>query len=104
MGVISDLTIKNRIRKLTNKKTDLMDDAGSINNINKKINSAMDDVEAFFICGGRAITSKLEGYKEPCQANDSTLQSAAYHIQREIDYLNRKLAECNCDGGGGGSW
>lgn len=100
MGIINELTIKNRIRKLTNKKTDLMDDASSINSINKKINSAMDDVESFFICGSRAINSKLEGYKEPCQANDSTLQSAANHIQREIDYLNRKLAsdDCNCGG------
>lgn len=96
--------IKARIHNLTNRKIDLTDDPGSINDINKKIGNVIDDVEAFFVYGSRPMTTKLEAYKEPYQYNDNNLQNAGYYIQKEIDYLNRSLSMMDADDGGGGAW
>lgn len=102
MGIVDTISINNKIRKLTNYKSDLCDDSSAIQSYNKKIDAIMGDFQSFVKTGYSAVTSKLDDLKEPYQHNDSNLNSARNYIQYEINNLNRQKS--NCDDGGGGSW
>jgi hypothetical protein len=107
MAMVDILAVKSRIQKLKNKKADLTDDYSSISTINSAVGATAYSMQSF-VGGSLSGLSKFESYKEPYQANDSTLTSAAAYIQREIDYLNKTLETLSvdnggsCGGGGGG--
>lgn len=102
MGIIDSISINNRIRKLSNFKSDLCDDYSAIQYYNSKIDSIIGDFQSFVKTDYSAVTSKLYDYKEPYQYNDSNLTTARSYIQYEINSLNRQLSSDN--DGGGGSW
>lgn len=102
MGIFDNLAINNKIRKLTNYRSDLCDDTSAIQSYNGKIDAIIGDFQSFIKSGSSAVTSKLYDYKEPYQYNDSNLTTARDYIQYEINNLNRQKA--NSDDGGGGSW
>ena len=102
MGILDTISINNKIRKLTNYRSDLCDDTSAIQSYNGKIDAIIGDFQSFIKSGSSAVTSKLYDYKEPYQHNDSNLTTARNYIQYEINNLNRQKA--NSNDGGGGSW
>ena len=90
MGFLDNIAINNRIRRLTNYKSDLCDDTSAIQSYNGKIDAIIEDYQSFVKSGSSAVTSKLYEYKEPYQYNDSALNTARNYIQYEINNLNRQ--------------
>lgn len=104
---------KAKLNKLKKIKTDLDDDANSINKINRKLDDISDAYKSFIKTGNAGVVSKIDALREVSQDADSMLINSRKFVQQEIDYMNRtineaqkKVDEATNGGksGGGGSW
>lgn len=81
-----------KLSKLCNIRTDLRDDYGSITSINNAIQdvaNGFDDLLGIDTCN--SMKGKIEGMKEPYEYNDSTISSALYYCQEEINRVSADI-------------